>query len=307
MKRLLCFLLLPWCMPTSSAGTRPSPIAPGGVTRGILWRGMERADYLRTILYESADSALVVRLLGAKPEGDSDVLFYARQFLGKPYVAHTLEIADPEQLIVNLRGLDCTTLVETACALAMTHRQESNDFADFCWNLEQLRYRNGQLQGYLSRLHYFAWWMQDNVRRGNVREVNDATHWTSSMTVRNHYMTRHWEQYRLLKRHPEWVAEITRMEQAGNGGQGFYLPQSALRLGRTALSAIQDGDIIAIVTTKDGLDYSHLGFAMWGEDGHLHMLHASSLYKRVVEDPKTLHQYLNGQRTSVGIRLLRLQ
>ena len=44
-------------------------------------------------------------------------LDFARRLKGRPYVASTLEVADPERLVVNLRGLDCATLVETASAL----------------------------------------------------------------------------------------------------------------------------------------------------------------------------------------------
>ena len=60
------------------------------------------------------------------------------------------------------------------------------------------------------------------------------------------------------------------------------------------------------MTTKAGLDYSHLGFAVWGKDGRLHLLNASSVHHRVVEEPMTLHRYLKERKTSVGIRLLRL-
>ena len=48
-------------------------------------------------------------------------------------------------------------------------------------------------------------------------------------------------------------------------------------LSQKDLSAIHDGDLIAIVTTKKGIDYSHLGFAVWGKDGKLHLLNASSI------------------------------
>ena len=38
--------------------------------------------------------------------------FYARQLLGTPYVAHTLE-ADEEVLTINIHELDCLTFIET--------------------------------------------------------------------------------------------------------------------------------------------------------------------------------------------------
>lgn len=261
---------------------------------------------LQNTVYTARDSAEVCRLLRLQPTGN-DVLFYGRQFKGIPYVAHTLEVADPERLVVNLTGLDCTTFVETACALAMTHRQGSTSFADYCRNLMRLRYRGGVMDGYLSRLHYFTWWLHDNVDKGLFTEVRDNKHWNAPLTVRNHYMTKHWEQYKMLKANPEFVPEITRMEREANGPDGTYLPESALSLGKDQLACIHDGDVIGIVTTKDGLDYSHLGIAVWGRDGKLHLLNASSVYKKVVEDNNTLHKYLGERKTSTGIRLLRLK
>jgi len=257
------------------------------------------------VVYTAKDSARVCELL-RMDAGANDVLFFARKFIGLPYVAHTLEVADPEQLVVNLHGLDCTTYVETVLALALTYREGSDRFGDYCRNLERLRYRRGVRDGYLSRLHYFAWWMHDNVDKGLVSEVKDKKHWDAPLTVNDYYMTKNWQQYRMLKAHPEWVPEITRMEKAANGPDGTYLPEKYLNLTKKDLGAIENGDVIAIVTTKAGLDYSHLGFAVWGKDGKLHLLNASSVYKKVVEDSNTLFKYLGERKTSIGIRLLRL-
>lgn len=264
------------------------------------------ADILRHTIYTAADSARVVSLLREEVKG-GDVLFYARQFKGVPYVASTLEVADPERLVVNLRQLDCTTLVETALALAMTHRQGETSFAAYCRNLMSLRYWGGRMDGYLSRLHYFTWWMHDHLDRKLITEVRDDRHFTAPITVANHYMSRHADKYRLLAGHPARIDSIARLERRYNGPDGTYLPAALTGLSRRELSVIHDGDIVAIVTRKDGIDYSHLGFAVWGRDGKLHLLNASQLRHRVVEEPLTLREYLRQHPTSVGIRLFRLR
>ena len=261
---------------------------------------------LRQTLYTAKDSLRVVELLRAET-GANDVLFYARRFLGIPYVGGTLEKADPEQLVVNLRQLDCTTLVETVWALAMTRRQGGDSFADYCRNLMRLRYRGGRMDGYLSRLHYFTWWMHDNLQKNVMSEVRDNEHFTAVMNVENHYMSAHPDKYPFLKAHPEWVDSIARMERQANGIDGTFLPAASTDLKKEQLSAVHDGDLVAIVTRKDGLDYSHLGFAVWGKDGRLHLLNASSIHHKVVEEPKTLRQYLREHPSSIGIRLFRLQ
>ena len=270
----------------------------------VLFLGLTASTAAR-IICTPQDSARVEELLRADT-GEEDVLFYARQFLGLPYVAHTLEVSDPECLVVNLRELDCTTFVETVCALTLTHRQGKASLAAFCENLERLRYWNGRMDGYCSRLHYFTWWMQDNIRKGLVREVTDPRYFTAHITVRNYYMSRHPDRYAFLKGHPDRVQEIRRIEETYNGPGGNYLPQKNTGLGRQQLEVIHSGDIMAIVTTKAGLDYSHLGFAVWAADGKLHMIHASSQLKKVVEDTRPLQDYLSSISTSVGVRLLRL-
>lgn len=60
--------------------------------------------------YTKQDSILIEKLLR---HSDTSVLNYARQFLGKPYVAHTLELyPDDERLVLNTSELDCTTYVD---------------------------------------------------------------------------------------------------------------------------------------------------------------------------------------------------
>lgn len=111
----------------------------------------------------------------------------------------------------------------------------------------------------------------------------------------------------MLAAHPEWVPKITELENEGNGRMIKYLPKRYLNLSRKELPDVHDGDVVAIVTTKEGLDFSHLGFAVWGRDGKLHLLNASMVYKKVVEDKNTFYKYMAERRTSVGISLLRLK
>lgn len=269
-------------------------------------RGNAGHYLFENVKYTKEDSAEVVRLLSMTPKGN-DVLFYARKFLGRPYVAFTLEVADPEELVVNLRGLDCTTYVETVLALTMTYRQGGRSFSDYLRNLAYIRYRGGVRDGYLSRLHYFAWWMHDNTEKGIVEEIIGPKYWNATMSVNDFYMTKHWKSYKMLAAHPEWVPKITELENEGNGRMIKYLPKRYLNLSRKELPDVHDGDVVAIVTTKEGLDFSHLGFAVWGRDGKLHLLNASMVYKKVVEDKNTFYKYMAERRTSVGISLLRLK
>ena len=99
---------------------------------------------------------------------ENRVFYFGKKFLGLPYVAHTLELGDTEHLIVNLHELDCTTFVETVVALSMCDQQDKRTFADYCRNLEKVRFRGGKMGDYTSRLHYFTWWAEDNEQLGIV-------------------------------------------------------------------------------------------------------------------------------------------
>ncbi len=87
-------------------------------------------------------------------------------FLGKPYLAGTLETKKAEHLIVNLRKFDCVTFVESLVTLVWCLRSQEKSFGTFQRLLRKIRYRQGRLQGYPSRLHYFADWIQDNQKKG---------------------------------------------------------------------------------------------------------------------------------------------
>ena len=266
---------------------------------------MAQTDCMRYVC-NTEDSIRVCCLL-RENAGQNPVLFYARRLIGIPYVGHTLEGNEPEKLVINLHQLDCTTLVETVLALAKTRAEGGRTLKDYAANLTNLRYRNGRIDGYTSRLHYFDWWINDNIRRGNVEEVSDAKQCTATFRVDNHYMTRHPDAYKHLKGRPERIGIIRSLEKAGNGGSFRYLPKEKTLLGKEVLGFIHDGDVVAIVTSKDGLDYAHLGFAVWGKDGKLHLLNASSIHKKVVEEPKTMYQYLKEHQSFLGIRVVRLK
>ena len=261
---------------------------------------------LNEVVYSVADSLEVVKLL-SEDCGENDVIYYARHFLGRPYVAHTLEVADPEKLVVDLQRLDCTTLVETVCALTLTKRQCSAKFADYCRNLETLRYWRGHRDGYCSRLHYFTWWLHDNMERGLVEEISDSVLFVQPMLVQNGYMSKYPERYKFLKARPDRVSVIRQLEIKYNGHDGKYLSKYKTGLPRKRLSCIHDGDIIAIVTNKAGLDYSHLGFAAWGKDGRLHLLNASMVKGKVIEDAQTLEAYLQRYKHTKGVKVFRLK
>lgn len=276
----------------------------------LAWIGMQAQE----VEYTQADSSMVVKLLSeakTKRGTENRIMYFGKQFLGLPYVAHTLEQGDREHLIVNLHGLDCTTFVETVVALSMCDQQNKRTFEDYCSNLSKVRFRHGKMTDYTSRLHYFTWWGEDNEALGIVKDIAPKTEpwgaFTAVQTIHINYMSAHPASYKQLKNHPEFVPTIKKMEQESNGRKFRYIPKKNLSWGQnTALGAVKDGDIVAMLTDSDGLDTRHIGIAFW-QNGKLHLLHASSLYKKVLMSKETFYDYEMKQPKHTGIRVFRFQ
>ncbi len=261
----------------------------------------------QTIDYQQVDSVKVMSLLKTAPQhatASQLMLHFARQLRGIPYVGHTLEIHNEEQLIVNLRQLDCTTYVEAVLALTRCVEQGRKTFANYCDNLRLIRYAEGRV-GYTTRQHYFTYWAEQNQKKGLVAFVdNPATFFSATQVVKTDWMTRHVSSYKMLAAHPQWLKDIDAMEKHMTGQRHAYIPKSKLANNTTLRKVVHDGDIIGIITSKKGLDTTHLGIAVWHKDG-LHLLNASSIHKKVVEEPKTFYRYMQEHPSSIGIRVVR--
>ena len=267
--------------------------------------GIVQLSVSAQVQYQREDSVRVMQLLDEAPRNGNLLVHFARQLKEIPYVAHTLEPNDKERLIINLRELDCTTMVENALALSLCVRDSLYSFEAFCHILQKIRYIQGDEPAYVKRLHYFTSWIEDNTAMGFCREIQSPNPpFTAQQTIQVNYMTQHPDLYRMLKVNPGDIPGIREQEQAINGRQYRYIPQEQLTNTALLRRTIHDGDIIAIITTIAGLDTQHIGIAVWHDDG-LHLLNASSIHHKVVEEPMTLRQYLFQHKTMPGIRIIR--
>ena len=263
----------------------------------------------RNITHRKSDSIMVVKILKQaqlQPKQTNFQLFFARKFLNIPYVASTLDIFDDEHLIVNLGQMDCTTLVENVTALTICAQRRMSTFHDYCSVLRSLRYKDGSITNYTSRLHYFTQWIEDNQHKKLVDEIQAPNPpFSATQTIDLHFMSTHASLYHSLTLHPEYVPVIKRDENVLKGKKYKYIPKSLIEKNVKSLRAVSDGDIIAITTSKDGLDIAHVGIAVWHKDG-LHLLNASLIHHKVVEESMTLGQYLKKHPSHTGIRIVRI-
>lgn len=220
----------------------------------------------------------------------------ARFFLDTPYKSNTLNTADGEKLIVNLRELDCVTFVENVLALAFLPEYTSSSEDTFKKNLQKIRYRDGIIEDFTSRLHYSSDWlyeMQQNLLLKDIAaDLGGIKH-----TKEINFMSGHHELYPALKNNPQLLTKIKNMEDSINKRTRYYIPKSDID---KVYSKIKAGDIILITTNIAGLDTSHLGIAIL-YNGTIHLLHASSEYKKVMISLSPLKEYMAGIRSQSGI------
>lgn len=222
-----------------------------------------------------------------------------KRFLGIPYVAGTLE-GEPEMLTVNMEEMDCTTFIESVLAMTMTVENRRTSWRDFVYNLEQLRYRGGEMDGYGSRLHYISDWIVDNSHRGILQDVTDRVGKADHQVKTLDYMSRHRDAYPALK--DETNYERIKSAEIGYRSHRYpYLKPSNLKN-----AALLEGDVVAITTSMPGLDVTHMGIITM-VDGTPHLLHASSKAGKVIIDPLPLTDYLRRNRSNTGVRVIRLK
>ena len=231
---------------------------------------------------------------------DQLILEIGKFFLGTPYVAGSLETKAGEHLIVNLREFDCVTFAENMVALVRLVRSRQKSFEAFQKFLQKIRYRQGRLQGYSSRLLYFSDWIHDNQKKGIVRDVT-AEIWGVPFRKTMNFMTTNPDSYPPLK-NPENLRRLKSIERTINKRPLFFVPRSTLS---RVESQIKNGDLIAITTDTEGLDVQHVGLALRVRN-RIHLLHASSTVGKVVLSKPTLYRYLMQSRARSGIMVARV-
>jgi hypothetical protein len=227
-------------------------------------------------------------------------LAVAKSFLGTPYVSGTLGTNTDEQLIVNLRALDCWTFMETSLATALAAGTPDPSFDTLKSYIQQLRYWGGTINGFASRIHYFSGWLLQAEKIGYLRDITSDL---GGIPYRNKigYMTARPGKYPPLK-DPKTLHQMQQVEKRLNQHAWFFIPQNRID---QIESQLRDGDLIALTSGKSDLDIAHQGFAV-RQNGRIHLLHASSLGRRVLISTQPLGQYVRAQKGQTGIMVARL-
>ncbi|GMU85960.1 MAG: xylanase [Ignavibacteriales bacterium] len=231
----------------------------------------------------------------------SDVITeIGKSFLGVNYEAFTLEKPGDESLVVNLRGLDCTTFLENSFVFARLIKQGKTEFNDYLAELQYIRYREGKINGYPSRLHYFTDWIYENQKKGIVKDITKEIGGVA-YTKKVSFMTENKNLYKQINGNAEYLKAIENTEREINSRKYFYIPKKDVA---AAEAKIKNGDLIAITSSVNGLDINHVGIAV-EVGGRIHFMHAPLVGSKVQITEVPLDKYLAGIKKHTGVMVLR--
>lgn len=226
--------------------------------------GVNRRDILRilasgvalAVTPGEASEARIERLIAEAqrfPAISQRIDFISGALRGTRYRGYTL-IGGPrqsEQFVLRDDAFDCVTFCETVLAAAI-----ARDTAEFEKVLREIRYRNGTVN-WFERNHYFFEWSQRNVENKTCRVIAMAGSVAIEKTV-------------------YWHRELGRRNFAMTA-----IPRAVLMANKDKLAS---GDIVGFVTQRPNLDYFHVGFVAFGQDGELLLRHAALSHQRVLDE-----------------------
>jgi len=203
-----------------------------------------------------AGEARIDRLIVEAPAPGSmsqRIDFISQALIGTQYRGFTLVGGPhaPEQFVVRDDAFDCVTFCETVLAAAIA--REPVAFGD---TLRTIRYRDGIVNWY-ERNHYFFEWSRHNVENKVCRAISMDGAVEIEKTVSWHRA--------LGKR--RFAMQVIPRE--------IFMQNTAL---------LRNGDIVGFVTQRPNLDYFHIGFVAFDDNGEFLLRHAAKSRHRVLDE-----------------------
>ena len=244
----------------------------------------------KNIIFQKLDTIIFHRYMHSmeskrySPVGDL-MTQTAVYLMDSPYAAKTLEVCGKdERLVVNLRQFDCVTLVENCLALVQTLKSRDQSFDTFCKELQHIRYRNGEISDFSSRLNYFTEWISNNETKANVMNLTSGFG-GKPLQLNLDFMSRNAESYPPMS-NPEIKNRIKDTERNISQRMNYFIPKNA-----PVSSKIRNGDILCLTTNIPGLGISHVGIA-FRLGGVLYMINASLTNQKVEITPDPFDKYI---------------
>jgi hypothetical protein len=192
------------------------------------------------------------------------------------------------------------SFVESTLALSRCIWRNERNADCYQREIQTFRYRNGVIDGYASRLHYFADWMGDNARRGRITPIT-ADLGGEPVDFEFNFMSSHPDKYPALA-NLQTAAELREVEERLSKETRTWIPREHVA---AAHDQLRNGDLVTIVGDKPGLFIKHAGFIDRAPDGRPRLLHASSHHKKVLLINRSVGAYVNAWPDRRGVVVAR--
>ena len=215
-------------------------------------------------------------------------ILIGQYFIGVPYLANRLSRSNPEKVYFSFNDFDCVTYVENVLALY----NSKGNYHQFKENIINIRYNDSI--SYEKRNHYLISGLEKLVKLNYLTPINNELN--SKFVLKNiNYLSK-----RANNKHID-RSKLMITEKLISS-QPIYYFDLVNDLNKNSL--IQNGDLIAFVSSRNDLDFKHVGFVHI-KNNKLYILHASQEKKVVCISDVTIDQYLSKNAKIKGFQIYR--
>lgn len=215
--------------------------------------------------------------------------------------------SDPSSgpMTVDLEAMDGMELIEYCMAASKASLVPGAQPRDFIKELQGVRYRRGENDGFTSRLRYVCDWIADNAYRNNIREITYDLPGNvfTSRTLDN--ITRNRDKYPALSD----SATFERMQLLEMGYRVHKIPYMKREsIGKKGVvELLKDNDILIMIDKSRDNDFLDAGFIRI-MDGKPYLFHASATSGTVGLDKEPLSDVMKLRAKEItGYRVLRIK
>ena len=238
------------------------------------------------------------------PAGDK-IVSVAEMMTGSPedFFYTTDSVA---ALRINVDSFSPLMFINSVIALVKASENPvgNSDWTLFFREFEDISCRRGENNGFPSIMYHTADWIGDNMLRGNISELTENYPGVTARTKSLDEMTRKRENYAALA--DSATFEAIRMTEMGFRTHRIPALKKETINKKEIIEDIHNGDIIILVSNRDGIDFYDIGFIK-KEDGVPYIIHVSPQTHSVVKEKDDIIRYMKTMTKHFqGYRLLRL-
>ena len=231
---------------------------------------------------------LKLKLAVEKSNSLKSPILIGQYFIGAPYLANRLSKSNPEKVYFSFADFDCVTYVENVLAL---YNSKGNHI-QFSENLIKIRYNDSI--SYENRNHYLTSGLEKLVKLNILTPINNPFN-SKSVFKSIDYLSEHVNNKHIDR------SKLIKTENSISSRPIYYF--DSMNDSDTKI-LIQNGDVIAFLSSRNDLDFKHVGF-VYIKNNKRYILHASQEKKVVCISDVTIDQYLSKNKNINGFQIYR--